>query len=253
MLGKKNEVHGEPGIAHPAREPAVYVEQCCLVLAWFREMFTRVERGDKKAAAEARFALANLLLDGVSQLLGFALRREESKSKRWAGELLAYIVDSISKFDEKKRRKGKRGESAMPQLCKVNAAYQQAKERLGRMRRDMWFPTSPLYVVTAYELWHCFFYQRELILPKAQVHLKKSLWPMPEEYQPFLKLPPLSPKSWKRWEPELWKLVKRYPDLLQTLRRDAAQTRGESLSWSNFRGQFRKHVRAYAKLWCGTL
>jgi hypothetical protein len=238
--------------------PALYVEQFCFVISWFRKMFERVGSHNKELAREARAALTALWRDGLSELTALALDKER-KAEEWAGRLLATTGYWIASDDEK--------------LRKANEAYRQEQSELRKSkfwRPDLWFPTSkaaPLYKAIHRELWCISFYRGELVLPKAQFHVQglpevKRLVPM--EYQPFMKLPPLSPKTWRKWEPKLWALVReKNPELLEKLQANAdrkqigyASSPDAKRKWQieshtptikEFRPQFRKHLSAIAK------
>ena len=238
--------------------PALYVEQCCFVISWFRKMFERVGSHNKKLAREARVALETLWRDGLSELTALALDKER-KAEEWAERLLAITGYWIASDDEK--------------LRKANEAYRQVQSELRKSkfwRPDLWFPTSkasPLYKAIHRELWCIRFYRGEFVLPKAQLHvqgLPKAKRPVPTEYQPFMKLPPLSPKTFTKWEPKLWALIrKKYPDLLVKLQAKAdrkqlvhASSPDGKRKWQIeprtptikvFRPQFRTHLRAIAK------
>jgi len=247
-----------PNIADPQKEPTLYMEQCFFALCWFKEMFKRVGSNDKKLAGEARKALRVLWLNGLNELTALALDKKRNADE-WAGTLLAIARYWIESDDEN--------------LCKTNEAYRQEQSDLQKskfLRPHIWFPTSkasPLYNAIHRELWCISFYRGELVLPMAQLHvqgLPKAKRPVPEEYQPFMRLTRLSPKSLPKWEPKLWALVtKKYPDLLVKLRANAdrkqlgyASSADGKRKWQveshlptmkEFRPQFRQHLRAIAK------
>lgn len=244
-----------PEIAHP-EDPAMYIEQWRFVLSWFREMFKRTGSGDKKSALGARNALRTLWLYGLGELTMLALDNKR-KAEKWAGRLLA-ITEYWTESDHE-------------MLCKANEAYRQEQSELRKIkfqRSDVWFPTSkaaPLYKAIHREHWHIMFYRGELVLPKAQLHvqgLPSARRPVPEQYQPFMKLRPLSPKTLPEWEPKIWALVtKKYPDVFEHLRASARRNRKQGgdgkIKWKGiesyiptikeFRSQFRNHLRAIAR------
>jgi hypothetical protein len=103
--------------------PALYVEQCCFVISWFRKMFERVGSHNKKLAREARVALETLWRDGLSELTALALDKER-KAEEWAERLLAITGYWIASDDEK--------------LRKANEAYRQVQSELRKSK--FWRP-----------------------------------------------------------------------------------------------------------------
>ena len=184
---------------------------------------------------------SELLILAVNRLLALARDTKDPASKP-AGKLLAYI-DALIAADREKLLQ--------------NEAYREERPRLGKsLRKDVWFPDSPLYQALHRELSHCWFYRGELLDPLTQ-----PTWPV-EEYRCLLKLPPLSLKSFPRWEKELWKLAKKHnPDLLMELcqkadRKQVVQVHSDgvtkyelkslNLTWKLLRPQFRRHLRSIA-------
>jgi hypothetical protein len=230
------------------------VEQSGFVITWFNEMFKRAESGDERAAAEARFALGWLLGRGCWEVEKLALGDGDGASKAWAGRALACIGALIEADDEK--------------LCKANEAYKKERPESGKLlRNDLWFPRNPLYQALHRELVLCEVYRGETPWAKARRYLPE-IEPsvVPTEYGPVLKLPPLSLKSFPRWEKEVWKLVRKHnPDLVSKLRQEADRkqvvavhsdgvtrflVKPLNLTWKLLRPQFRRHLRAIARC-CG--
>jgi hypothetical protein len=216
-------------IAHP-HDPQGYVDQCGFVISWFKEMFKRVESGNRKSTQEARVALGN-----------------KNSSAQWAWRLLAHIDVWIEKYRKK-----------------LGGAYEAHRRKLSTVfRNDVWEPASPLYQALHRELWLCQFYRREIPRPKAQRYLPKLGLRPPKEYLALMKLPPLSVKSWPEWEKPLWRLVKENnPDLLENLRASAPRKeaswsfpdgksrmklKSRRLYWKDFQKQFRNHLKAIAR------
>jgi hypothetical protein len=206
----------------------------------------RSERKNRQPAGKAGVSKKGhpsdpeLLILGLKRLVALALNTKDPVS-RLAGKILAY-VDALIAADREK-------------LCEANEAYRLERRQLGKLlRNDVWFPESPLYLALHRELWHCEFYRGELHCPLVQVK-----WGA-EEYECIIRLPPLSLKSFTRWEKELWKLVKKHnPDLLAKLRQKAdrkkvvpAHSNGVTkyvvrplkLTWKLVRPQFRRHLRS---------
>ena len=212
-------------------------------------MFERVARHDAKSVGVARDALETLFICGVDELLAIALDKY-SLANAWAAKLLALIGKWIEHFDEK--------------ICEASEVYRQEKSELAKLiHRKVWLAKgaqSPLYRAIKRELWHCLSYRGELISPRYQPDFPKK------EYLPFLKLPKLSPESWREWDEPLWELVQKHNlDLLDELRGSAnrseeswtykdglskREVKPRRLYWNAFQGQFRKHLKAIAQRWC---
>jgi len=192
--------------------------------------------------------LETLFILGVNELMALALDKA-TPANAWAAKLLALIGKWIEHFDEK--------------ICEASEVYRQEKTKLGKFfRRDVWLPESPLYRAIKRELWHCLFYRGELISPRFQPYFPKK------EYLPFLKLklPKLSPKSWRKWwKKPLWELVQKHNlGLLDELRGNAnrneeswtykdglskREVKPRRLYWNAFETQFDNHLKAFAQRW----
>jgi hypothetical protein len=237
---------GQPCGKFLAQKAALDVREVAL---WFREMLERAGGGDGQAAFEARGILERMLVQGCMELEPVALGVEDSEAKAWAGRVLARIGALLEADREKLRKR--------------NAAYLEERAQLGKLlRNDRWFPKNPLYQALHRELWRCEFYRGELIWPRAQHYLPQLKAPMPEEYRPFMALPPLTLKSRKEWDKHLWPLVKKNnPDLLEKLRCNAKrkeivwtysdgsskqQLKSRKLFWTHVRTQFRNHLKSIA-------
>jgi hypothetical protein len=219
-----------PEIAHP-EDPAFYVEQWRFVNFWFKEMFKRVGSGNSKSAREARVALMELLLLGVTELTPYALDYNNSSRQQWAQRLLAIIDVWIEKHREK-----------------FGKAYEEYRRKLSvEFRNDVWEPKSPLYKALHRELWLCQFYRGEIPWPKAQQYLPKVSAKPPKEYLPLMKLPKLLADTWQKWDDPLWDLVKNHnPDLLEKLRMRSVKGR-TGTDWGHYRKEFRQHLETIAK------
>ena len=197
------------------------------------------------APEKARPSDSELLILAVNRLLALARDTKDPASKP-AGKLLAYI-DALIAVDREKLLQ--------------NEAYREERPRLGKLlRKDLWFPESPLYLALHRELSHCWVYRGELLDPLTQPR-----WPV-EEYRCLIKRPPLSLKSLPKWEKELWKLAKKHnPNLLMELRQKADRKRvvpvhsdgvtkyelkSLNLTWKLLRSQFRRHLQSIASA-CG--
>ena len=165
-----------------------------------------------------------MLILSLNELLALA-RDRESPANAWAGRLLAYVEAMIAADRE--------------QLLEANEAYQRERPQLGKLlRRDVWFPESPLYQALHRELWHCWYYRGELAWPLVQPKWEAK------EYQPFMKLPPLSLSSWRKWDKQLWPLVKKHnPQLRAELQRGYKRV---ETRWSKYHEEFRQHLRTIA-------
>jgi hypothetical protein len=198
------------------------------------------------ASETARPSDAELLILAVNRLLALGLDKK-NRASAGAGWLLAY-VDALIAADRKK-------------LCETNETYRQERRQVAKsLRRDVWFPKSPLYQALHRELWHCWFYRGELHCPLVQVK-----WGA-EEYRTLMKLDPLSLRSLPLWEPKLWKLVRKHnPDLVVVLRQRAdrkqvvpVQSGGVTkhllkplnLTLKLVRSQFHRHLKSIATA-CG--
>jgi hypothetical protein len=185
---------------------------------------------------------SELLVLGVYRLVALALDSKNRTSKS-AGKILANIDAVIAEYRER---------------LEANATYQRERRQLGTLlRKDLWFPESPLYQALHRELWDCWFYRGELHDPLTQPR-----WPV-EEYRRLMKLPPFSLKSFRRWEKELWKLVRKHnPDLVPKLRLKSKrehvvpehsdgvtkyQVKPLNLTWKLLRPQFRRHLKSVIK------
>ena len=215
-------------IAHP-NDPQGYVDQCGFVISWFKEMFKRVESGNRKSTREARGALIELLFLSVTELSALALDNKNS-SAQWARRLLASIDVWIEKY---RKRLGEAYEAHRRELSTV-------------FRNDVWQPASPLYQALHRELWLCQFYRREIPWPKAQRYLPKiQTNGVPAEYDSIMKLPPLSLKSWKEWNKHAWPLFKKNnPQLLSELQKRYNRV---EVRWSKYRKEFRQHLQTIAE------
>ena len=154
-------VHGAPEIAHPDGGER-YECQLELIYAWFFEMWDRVASGDEpkavgrrrreKAAHEARSELQTLLLNATGRLLWMALQKKDSAMKRWSGELLASIGQSVWKHHKK--------------LSKANKAYENESKKIGKLRGDLLFPKSRVTRAVKHELKKAKRYRETLLLLK---------------------------------------------------------------------------------------
>jgi hypothetical protein len=218
-----------PEIAHPEDDPALYVAHCRFVNFFFKEMFERVGSANSESAREARAALMALLFLGVTELTAQALDNNTG-SAQWAWRLLANLDVWIEKNREK-----------------FGKAYEEYRRELSTVfRNDVWEPESPFYKALHKELWLCQFYRGEIPWPKYQQYLRnieRSV--VPAEYESIMKLPPLSLKSWKQWDKELWPLFKKNnPQLPFELQK--RYNRVES-RWSKYHKEFRQHLYTIAK------
>ena len=214
-------------IARPDHREA-YAEQCLFVIHWFKEMFQWVGSDDTTLARGGRTALWELFINGVNHLMAIAVGN--SPAKDWAAKLLANL--SVLMDEE---------------IYNANEAYRQEKSKLGKIfRHDVWFPKNPLYQALHREIWFCQIYRKELSWPVALSYYPKVNVPttMPAEYRSILELPPLSLKSWRKWDPKLWWLVKRNnPQLLSELQQRYKRVESR---WSKYRKEFRQHLETIA-------
>lgn len=211
-------------IAHPD-DAQWYVDQCGLVISWFRELFERVRGGDERSAGEARFAMGNLLFAGVKKLTALALD-EGNRSAQWARSVLVGIDVWIDKHREK-----------------FGKGYEEERRGLSVVQRnDLWLPDNPLHQALHREVWLTQFYRREIAWPEAQRYLPEiELGVVPEEYRPFMVLAPLTKESLSEWEPGLWQLVKGHnPGLRSVLAKRYKRVEGH---WSKYRKEFRRHLQ----------
>jgi len=208
---------GAPDIAPPDEEDQ-YERQLAFIYAWFLETLERVESDDKKAAPAARSELQTLFLNLLGQLLRVALKSKGSAAKKWAGEFLGNVYQSIDKYDEK--------------LSKANAAYRAEKAKIGsKSVTAALFSRSRITKVVLRELKTAERYQKRLLLLNAIRQPKDSRgrkipeaerqrlgllkdWKeaarkesIPEAYWPLVKLPGFSLKSWREWDDFLWPFI----------------------------------------------
>ena len=198
--------------------------------------------GNDEAAHAARAELQELLLKGViPQLLRLALEAKESAAKTWAGMMLASIVSSVLKHDEK--------------LCEVNAGYSEEKKKIIGERQliQILFP-KPIMETVQRELKKTEDHRRTLRRLKQvwdKVWRKSAHRQGLEDYLPFVNLPEFSLESEALWWKFLWPLIKKNnPDLLVALREGKIPTRGirYQARWATYRNEFRNALRTLARL-----
>jgi hypothetical protein len=193
-------------------------------------MWQIVESHDEEAANEARVALETLFLGDVPQLLRLALERNESKTKEWAGIILASIGVSVWKHDEK--------------LSKKNNAYLNEKKKIGKFRTDVWFARSRTSRLVRKKLRTVERYRSRLLVLRAVCRRARTggnyLWEriakrqrIPERYFGTVDLPEFSVKSEPQWWKFLWPFIRKKIDLsklppLKVREYDTVQTRYRS-------------------------
>jgi hypothetical protein len=139
-------------------------------------------------------------------LLRLALGRKESKTKQWAGMMLASIGVSVWKHHDK--------------LSKTNATYRKEKAKVGKLRVDMLFPTRIGKAVRR-GLKTAERYRRTLLVLRAVLRRvsagSEDHWKriakrkrIPERYFAAVDLPEFSVKSEPEWWKFLWPLIKKH-------------------------------------------
>jgi hypothetical protein len=144
-------VSGAREIAHPVEKRA-YERQMAEIEAWFFKTLEITESVDVEAANAARGDLQTLLLALVEQLLRIARKSTRGDARRWAGELLASIGQSVWKHHDK--------------LSKANKAYEDESRKIGTLRSDLLFPKSRVTRAVKHELKKGKRYRETLLLFK---------------------------------------------------------------------------------------
>ncbi len=195
----------------------------------------RMLEGSRRAAREARVMVQSALLVNVERLLRLSLHEKDSATKKWAGEVLAFIGSRITVEDRK--------------LLKENKSYRTYKRRIGKKLGTVLYPKATISRIVQVELsmaesvgdllavldFTCGEWEQEA----KRLQIRECYWPV-------MDLPELSPKSEPRWWKFLWRLIKKnYPDLLLKLRNESVAN--DKKGWSTFRRQFRQHLQLLAR------
>jgi hypothetical protein len=195
----------------------------------------RMLEGSRGAATEARAMVQSTLLVNVERLLRLSLQEKDGATKKWAGEILAFIGSRIAVEDRK--------------LLKENKGYSTYKRRIGKKLGTVLYPKATISRVVQVELsvaervrdllsvldFTCGEWEQEA----KRLRIRECYWP-------GMDLPELSPKSEPRWWKFLWPLIKKnYPDLLLKLRNESVAN--DKKRWSTFRRQFRQHLQLLAR------
>jgi len=174
-----------------------YEKQLTFVNAWFLEMHDKVRDGDAEAAGEARAELQTLFLNHVAQLLRFARERKKSKTKQWAGIMLASVGVSVWKHDQK--------------LSEINAAYRQEKAKLAPKSLTAALFPKPIGKIVQRELMKALPYRNRLLLLKGACG---KLWKplakkhkIPEAYWSTVNFPEFSVKTQPLYWKFLWPMI----------------------------------------------